>query len=313
MTTHADEQLIRYTDADWVRPVPAALIEARTNVRVLAEALLRIPDSVLARPWAWKGGSEEEVRYVFYRISEAFERAGIEAAAELRQAGVDRGRAAELIAPATTARWNLQGLLAALDEPLWTADPGGGEWSIARTLGHVINGQRYYGVSTAWWQDQGYWADDPNLPARTPDAVFVGLPDEEDEALGSPAVLRVRLDEVLDASAERLAGIPADRLATGARWSGFAVDIGFRLGRWSSHIREHTIQVEKTLAMLGHQPTEVDRLVRIVFAAWGAAEATVYGAADGDAAVNGALGMLAAAAADARPIAEEVASQAAGS
>jgi hypothetical protein len=33
-------------------------------------------------------------------------------------------------------------------------------------------------------------------------------------------------------------------------------------GCWSSHIREHTIQVEKTLVVLDRAPTEVERIVR---------------------------------------------------
>jgi hypothetical protein len=105
------------------------------------------------------------------------------------------------------------------------------------------------------------------------------LPEDEEEAAGTPADVRARLDELLDLSTERLAGLPAERLALGARWAGFAVDIGLRIGRWSSHVREHAIQVEKTMVMIGHAPTEVDRLIRLVLAEWGRAEQVVYGSA----------------------------------
>jgi hypothetical protein len=83
---------------------------------------------------------------------------------------------------------------------------------------------------------------------------------------------------------------------------GFALDIGFRLGRWSSHVREHTVQVEKTLAMLGHTPTEVDRLIRLILAEWGRAEAVLYGSAGGE-----AVAVLAGAASRARGIGSEIA------
>jgi hypothetical protein len=99
-----------------------------------------------------------------------------------------------------------------------------------------------------------------------------------------------------------LAGLPAERLALGTRWAGFAVDIGFRIGRWSSHIREHTIQVEKTLVMIGHTPTEVDRLIRLILAEWGRAEAVVFGSASADE----AIAVLAAAATEARKSAAEL-------
>jgi hypothetical protein len=151
---------------------------------------------------------------------------------------------------------------------------------VRRTLAHVIGGQRGYAAVTAWWQAQGLPADS-NLPTARPNHVYDALPNDEEEGAGTPAELCARLDEVVDRSTERLAGLPPERLAFGTRWMDFAIDIGFRIGRWSSHLREHTIQVEKTLVMLGHTPTEVDRLIRLILAEWGRAEAVVYGAADG--------------------------------
>ena len=246
-TPPGDDPLVRYTDAGLARPLPARLLVARREVMAAVRELGTISDAVLTRPWPWKGGSEEEIRYGFYRIGEAFELAAIDAARVLRSAGVERGRAADLVGPATAARWDLQGLLVPLADAVWDADPGGVEWTVRQTLGHVIISQRYYGVGTAWWQKQGYRADDHDLPARVPEAIWDGLPSEEAEAEGTPADIRDRLDEVLDRSTELLAGMPEDRLGLGSRWSGFAVDLGFRLGRWSSHLREHTVQVEKTL------------------------------------------------------------------
>ena len=284
------------------RPIPPTLLAARGEVLAAVEVLRSIPDAGLTREWTWKGGSEEEVRYAFYRIAESFELAGIEAASLIRRAGLDRGRAAERIAPATAARWDLHGLLLPLDDATWDADPGGEEWTIRQTLGHVIASQRGYLVGTVWWESQGLPADVPDLPSA-PEAIFDVLPSDEAEGEGSRTAVRERLEALLDEATEQLAGLTEDRLAVAARWSGFPVDVGFRLGRWSSHIREHTIQVEKTLVMLGHSPTEVDRLVRHVLAAWGRAEAVVYGFAGADDAVR----VIAAAASAARPTAEEVA------
>jgi DinB superfamily len=292
-----DDPLARFTDPAWLRPSPPALLAARADLAAAVADLLTITDAELTKPWSWIGGSEDEVRYGFYRIGEVFERAEVEA----RVLVSDRGLAADLIAPATAARWELQGLLASLPNGAWDADPGGGEWTVRQTLGHVIGGQRGYGAATAWWQAQGL-PSDANLPTERP-PVYAELPEDEEEEAGTPAEVEARLDEVLDRSTERLAGMPADRLGIGTRWAGFPVDIGFRIGRWSSHVREHTIQVEKTLVMIGHTPTEVDRLIRLILAAWGRAEAVVYGSADAGA----ALRVLTTAAAEARATAAEVA------
>jgi hypothetical protein len=56
--------------------------------------------------------------------------------------------------------------------------------------------------------------------------------------------------------------------------------------------------------MIGHTPTEVDRLIRLILAAWGQAEAVVYGSADGGEAIS----VLSAAAELARVTAAEVGS-----
>ncbi len=299
-----DGVLDRATDDDLARPIPAALRRARDDVRAAAQAFATLTDADMTTPWAWTGESDEEVRYAAYRIAESFEAAAIDAADALRGAAASRGRAADLIAPATAATWDLTGLLLPLDAPTWDADPGGGEWTIRQTLGHVVSGQRAYGIGTGWWLEQAYPATDLTRPPGIPDELWTDLPSEEAEAEGTPTEVVDRLAEVVDWTTERLAGLPADRLALGARWGGYPIDIAFRLNRWASHIREHTIQVEKTLDLLGHRPTEVDRLVRHVLAAWGRAESVVYGAVDADRAIE----PLARAATQARATAAEVAS-----
>jgi hypothetical protein len=294
-----DAELLDNTNAALARPLPAAIHDARTDLLALERELLAIPESALAREWAWIGGGEEEVRYAFYRVLELFERAEIDAARALAISGRDGGLAVALIAPADAARWDLHGLLAPLSGTELDADPGGGEWSIRRTLGHVLNGQRAYGWATAVWQAHAVSLDDPSLAEPPTFPIYVGLPDEEGpEMAGSLGDIRARLDAILDLSAERLAGLPEERLGFGTRWSGFAVSIAFRLGRWSSHIREHTIQVEKTLAMLDRAPTEPERLVRHILAAYGRAEAVVFGQPEADAAAD----IVRAAVAEARDI-----------
>ncbi len=298
-----DELLVRSTQDIVARPLALALADARRDLVAAVRDLRTVNDASMERAWAWTGGSEVELRYGFYRIGEAFELAMLDAEVARRSAALDRGRAADLIAPATAARWDLQGLLTTLPDAAWDADPGGGEWTIRLTLGHIISGQRAYGVGTGWWLEQAYAADDLTRPSGIPDELWERLPSDEEEGAGTPEEVMDRLGAVLDLATERLAGLQEERLALGGRWSGFPIDIGFRLGRWSSHIREHTIQVEKTLVMLAHEPTEVDRLIRLILAAWGRAEAVVYGAA----VAGDAEGSLAAAAASARATAAEIA------
>ena len=103
------------------------------------------------------------------------------------------------------------------------------------------------------------------------------MPESRDAAPGSMTDVVARLDALLDLAMARLGGLEETQLAVPARWSGGEVTVSFRIGRWASHIREHTIQVEKTLVMLDRPTTEVERLVRLIFEGYGRLEETVFG------------------------------------
>jgi hypothetical protein len=48
-------------------------------------------------------------------------------------------------------------------------------------------------------------------------------------------------------------------------WEEEPYPLRFRLGRFASHMRQHTIQIEKTLPTVGFPPTEGQLLVRQIF------------------------------------------------
>jgi hypothetical protein len=246
---------------------------ARAALEDAGRALLAIPDDRLEAVWSWPGHtSEVDVRYGFYRAFERLEVARGAALAALAAAGVSRPDGARMGSAATIARWSLHGLLLPLGDGDLDRDPGNGEWPIRETLGHMLSSQRSYGRFTAWWLTQA-----PTPAAIPADALSDELPSREEEAAGGFADVRARLDALLDLGMARFGGLSAAQLAVPARWSGGEVTVGFRVGRWASHMREHTIQVEKTLVMLDRPTTEVERLVRLIFEAYGRLEETVFG------------------------------------
>jgi hypothetical protein len=268
-----DEFLLRHTPGPTLE-VPASVRAARTALGRTSADLLAIPDSALESGWPWRD-DEADVRYGLYRAIEAIEEAAAEVARILRGTGATRTPAAERIAPATVARWDLHGLLVSMDDPTLDRHPGAGEWTARQTLGHIVGSQRGYGWFTAWWASRPI--DEP-VPDGVPEAVRdqAGQPDDEAEGTGGVADIRARLDEILDLSAGRLAHLDDVGLARPARWAGIPVTIGFRLGRWSSHVLEHTVQLDKALAAMRRRPTEVEGLVRHIHRAYGRLEALVF-------------------------------------
>lgn len=257
--------------------LPEPLVRARAALNAAAADYLAIPDAALTKVWLFRGVDPEDgVRYGIYRAGETIEvaDAGLEAAlagAPARAPGAIRS------APATIARWALQGRLAALDDSILDRVPREGEWSLRQTLAHTIGGQRGYGVFTRWWLSQPLGEARPARISKEADAELDReLPPEAEEAEGSVAQIRAGLDAVLDEWALRVAGLDDSALAASAMWSGVPIDIDFRIGRWASHIREHTVQIDKTLDWLGYEPSEPARIVRDMFTTWGRLEARIF-------------------------------------
>jgi hypothetical protein len=249
-----------------------SILEARAAINGALTDLAGVSDEALGASWDWDG-NQADVRYGYYRLLEAVER-GKAAAGRALEADPST-EARDAVAAATAARWDLHGILASLDEADLDADPGGGEWTVRRTLAHINSSQRGYAWGSAWW----LWArDQPRAdgPQRVPLDIFDAAPEEESEAAGSLAEIRAHHDGLIDSTSTRYACLTPDELAVMGGWSGVAVDLAFRQWRWSSHIQEHTVQVEKTLDLLGRRPTEVARLVRLIARAYGRLEAVVF-------------------------------------
>jgi hypothetical protein len=255
----------------------AAIVGARAAIARATDHLTSIPASALEREWGWiGGGGESDVRSGFYIAMQRLEegRGNVLAAFADAPPASAGAPARGPLAAATEARWDLHGVLASLDDAVLDTDPGGEEWTVRETLGHIVETQRAYPWFTAWWLAR---RDAPDYPPRVDESHGRDLPSEEAEGSGSLAAIRARLDALTDLGTELWRGASEADLAVRARWSGFPVEARFRLGRWAPHIEEHTVQVEKTLEMIGRPLSEVDRLVRLVLRAYGRLESSVWG------------------------------------
>jgi hypothetical protein len=271
VSANVDEFVLRHAPGPTVG-LDSSVERARSALNGALVGLRSVQDSQLEFAWEWDG-EEADVRYGFYRLLELLEAAEADARRSLGTAVAAEAR--QPIAAATAARWEWHGVLAALDDADLDADPGGGEWTVRQTLQHTVSTQRAYSWVTAWWLSRRDAAENDFPPGFPPDQLSVLTAHEEADGSGPLAEIRARMDDLMDGGAARLALLDPDDLGVRARWSGVAVTVGFRLWRWSSHIREHTVQVDKTLAMLGRTPTEAERLLRVIAAAYGRLESAV--------------------------------------
>ncbi len=247
------------------------LDDARRLIEGALGDLLAVGDDTLEVAWTWPDHGELDRRSGLFRIIEDLD--AVTATFDAR--GVARPADQAIVAPATIARWELIGLLAPLTEADLDADPGGGEWTVRQTVAHIIASQHGYAVYNDWWRRQRIRISDEHLPFA-PDGLIDPAWDEDVAANGSLDEIRSRIHVAVEDAANLMSDLTAEELGLAARWSGLPVTVGFRQGRWASHITEHTVQVDKTLVWLGRQPSEVERLVRLVSAAWGRLEAAVW-------------------------------------
>jgi hypothetical protein len=129
---------------------------------------------------------------------------------------------------------------------------------------------------------------------RTGHRQAAAIPDETwEEILGQDiASVEAALDEPLAsilayyaALHERvlgdLADVRTDELAAPSLyWEGYQLSLRFRLHRFDSHLRQHTVQVDKTLEAIGCSPGETKRLLRLIYAALAEVEGFAIGAWD---------------------------------
>jgi hypothetical protein len=210
-----------------------------------------LPDERMGQTWTWReGGPALQVRDALYRSLEEEQ-----AAASVAGAGTE---AVRILALAQRAFGDLRGLLAGLDEPLLDAAPAPDEWPLRQTLRHVLTSELRYDAHTGWARRRG-----ESDPIRIPEPMLPAEPD----AAGSLSDLLGRLAKAREQSDRRHSSTSPHEMTRPTIWAGFDVDVRFRLHRFGGHLAEHTVQCEKTLALLdGFRDSEARRIVRRISA-----------------------------------------------
>ena len=223
--------------------------------------LARVTD-VTAR-WRWRDVDPPALAgYAFFNALEEEQMA----AAALAPDGDEASR---ILTLAQIAFGRLRGLLDGVGDDLLDRAPAEGEWSIRRTLEHAISVERSYRANTQHALVRG--DDEPlTLPAeRRP------KPDPADTRGGVTSIVAAFAARRAETDAV-LVGLDARQLVRPSQWGPYEVphniDVRFRLHRFASHIVEHTVQCEKTIAALGVTLNDPRAVVRDIGAARGAHE-----------------------------------------
>jgi hypothetical protein len=171
--------------------------------------------------------------------------------------------------------------------------PAAGEWPLREALEHLFGAERGFTGLTMFALEH----------ARHRRAEPIAMPTEHPlgeeypaDVSGGPVDILGRFDALHRLALSTFEHVTDAELAAPSRfWEENEQVVAFRLHRFDAHLREHTIQVDKTLAGIGHAPSETERLTRLIYNALGEAEGAALGTAptDDDAALCATLRRLA--------------------
>ena len=251
-------------------------------VERFAEITQGVADPDLDREWVWGAYDAEGVRFAFFRTYEDLRELAARTAAERNAHGPAMSTAQRILAQVHTAYRDLQAALLGIGPDDEDRAPAAEEWPLRKVVAHIIGAELGFFAVAKYALDrhrEGDWR-----PAEIPDEAWEPLFGED------IALIEARLDGPLagmrpyhEALHERIVrefdGIGEEELALPSiYWEGYELSLRFRLHRFDSHLRQHTVQIDKTRESIGRSPNEAQRLLRLIYAALAEAEGATIGA-----------------------------------
>jgi len=251
-------------------------------VERFAEVTQEVPDPDLDREWAWGAYDAEGVRFAFFRTYEDLRELAARTAAERSAHGPAMSTAQQILAQVHAAYRDLQAALLGIGPDDEDRAPVAEEWPLRRIVAHIIGAELGFFAVVKYALDlhrRGGWR-----PAKIPDEAWEPLFGEDialiEATLDGPLTGMQPYHETLHQRIVReFAGIGEEELTLPSiYWEGYEMSLRFRLHRFDSHLRQHTVQIDKTRESIGRSPNEAQRLLRLIYAALAEAEGATIGA-----------------------------------
>ncbi len=226
-----------------------------------------LPDAILEWPWNWQS-YDEGIRFVFFRLmEEIITLAGNPDRFQIDSEKNSQNEVNTYLLRFHRAFWLLKAQLAGLDEGLANQQPTPQDWSIRRTVEHILESEwMFYGVFRYGFHASSQSVDLP-LGKATQDFIDQhfdvdgGFPSDHFDCPLAEILLfyEQRHTDVLSG----LSSLKDDDLERPLIfWEDEAMSARFRLIRFESHLRQHLIQIQKTAHQLQFQYSEVHALIQ---------------------------------------------------
>jgi hypothetical protein len=244
-----------------------------------------LPDSGLEREWAWGSYRSEGIRFAYFRNYEDLRQLAVQIEQKRLETDSPMSDAERILAGYHAAYVDLQAVVSGVKSEYIEETPAEGEWSIRRAYAHIVGADMGFYVAIKFALERYRQGEDPLVEIDDETWLsMIGMEDEEvdarmDEPLPGLQLFHENLHERV---INEFAGIPYQELDFHAKfWEEETYNLRFRLGRFDAHMRQHTIQIEKTLHSLGYVPSESQRLLRLIYAALAQVEGVLIGSDHG--------------------------------
>lgn len=246
--------------------------ELTASVERLASTIINLSDAKLDSPWHWKG-HDEGVRFALFVTLLELRQLSVKLATE-RAAGLKLppiNNAQRILAQYHSAFMDLQASIAGISPKKATQLPSKKEWSVQLAYAHILEAELSFTAVIRYALENHRarkW-----LPVPIPEKEFPRLYRLKEKAFSQ--LMKSSLKNMVAFHKEfhtkilyEFAGISNEELTLPATfWEETRFHIGYRLHRFEAHSRQHTIQIDKTLILIGCGPTEAKRIVRMLYSA----------------------------------------------
>ncbi len=268
-------------------------------VERLVKASVHLTDIDLDRTYVWEEYDDDGLRFALLAAHLQLRETTATVAAARLGAGKPFTEGQRILAQVHEAYRDLGGALAGTSEAEIDAKPPDEQWTLREVLKHVLDTEKGFLAAIELALDCAR----AGRPSKPDEAAWKAKRQAPEDPAGSRADALNALFRSHTAILRALDGVADTELATPSWfWEDKGYSIRFRMHRFEEHLRQHTIQVDKTLVALGHPPTEAERLVRNLYAALAGLE-SVSGAGVGSELIDGCADAINGIAADVERIA----------
>jgi hypothetical protein len=231
-------------------------------VEELVRATVDLSDDDMGRAWKWGSYDEEGLRFALLLTHHELRDLAVRLAAHRKS---EPTQAERILAQYHQTYRDLTGLLAGVRSDDLDRAPAEGEWPLRETLDHVLGAEYgFLGVNRlAIERHRAGNAAEPSEPEFKEFRKAYAQP--KDAVAGPIELVRNAFFEIHRRVLRELADVTDAELEKRATfWEDEPMPIRFRLHRFEEHLRQHIIQLDKTLAVI-RPPTESHRLVRNIY------------------------------------------------